>query len=175
MADDKTEKKLRVEDTVWVICESPVTLLMPTTERRLQPGGKETAGLEPLKLERGVNVLGGLVPTGMGESKFLTLEGLPAKLQQQPPAERAAAVAKIFATAKERYAQMFTKTGSLPAVIGAVGTIAELVAKHIDLLMTAARLGTHRASVEALSVHPHVPDHIRELARTRLHAWSPAA
>lgn len=176
MADDKNNApKLRVDETLWVLCTSPITLLMPTAERKLQPGGKETTGLEPLKLERGVNVLAGMVPTEAGEPRFVSLASLPAKMQQLPPAERQAAVVEAFKAARDRNPKMFEKTGQIPAVIGAVGTIAEIVSKHFDLLLTAAACGTHKASLEALSVHPAVPAHVRDLARTRLNAWRPAA
>jgi len=176
--DTKTEQpRPRAEDTIWVICTSPVTLLMPTAERKLQAGTKEkTAGLEPLKLERGVNVLAGFVLVGEStDPKLQTIDGLPAKVQQLPPAERVGAVRKAFDAARERYPAMFVATGAIPAVISAVGTMAELVSKHLDVLITAATNGTHRNSLEAFSAHPTVPPHIRELARTRLNAWRPAA
>ncbi len=177
--DPKTEaKKMQPTDTIWVICVSPVTLLMdePRTE---QPTGAapRTPAQVPLKLERGLNVLVGPMAREDGSTRWLTLDGLPSALQQLPVEERGHAARKLFEVARKRYAPQFQAVGNIPPRISAVGTMGQLVREHYAELIMGATNGTHRASLEALVNFPGdlVLPHLKDLARARLAAWRPAA
>lgn len=178
----KAPRRFRLDETVWVLCLSPITLLMPTAAARQALGAAGTTPVQaPLRLERGLNVLAGPVTLPNGKVQHMTLDGLSAELQQITVEERCAAVFELFEQARTRYAIMFQAVGSgptkIPARIAGVGTMHQLLRDHYAALLLGASNGTHRASLEALVHHAGdvVPEHIKDLARARLNAWRPAA
>lgn len=172
MDNDTTMKGKKAEparEPLLVLCASPITLLLPTGGSRLAAGGKAPSYVG-LRFERGPNILAGRA-TVNGKPAHVELAQLPREIAALPEADREAAIVAALDKYKADHTGHAHLFEGQKATFVARGTVAELMKSHYIAFREACEKGTHRATLEALLVHPSVDDPIRQLLTIRLSAW----